>query len=531
MEDLKNHIQQWIEEGDQVMIGGDLNHDVFSQTVISLFESLGVTNLIYNRHDPSGAPSTYFLDEEGKIVDGIWGTPGLIATRCGYLRPDEFPGNHSLLWMDISYQSALGYNPPRPQTFGARRLQLQDKRCVRRYLESYRTQIQLYNLPQRQFYLESKTKPNVPLTPGQIQEIEAIDHLKTICMKRAEKQCRKLKKGEVAFSEATIKPIRQIVWWNIAIRRRQGKHVQTTLWERRKKEAGAQKLRIAEITLQEMYDRRKMAIKAYQEAKKKHEENRTKHIKHMPEKERKRIMRVERQRKLARMAKSVNGKLASKSITKIEHEGQEYTSQEDIEKILLPVNENKIRSSEHTPFMQSPLLDDFGYRRNREAHEQVLQGIYKIPATCDRATEMLIQGLARPSGLHGRAQDIPRTHITTEDHIRGWKKQKERTSGGISGLHFGHYKAHAQARDLAAFDASMRSVAYTTGYSFKRWKKGLDVQLLKRTNDHRASQLRTILLLESDHNMNNKVIGKDAMRAGERLNEHARDNYGGRRGL
>jgi hypothetical protein len=31
--------------------------------------------------------------------------------------------------------------------------------------------------------------------------------------------------------------------------------------------------------------------------------------------------------------------------------------------------------------------------------------------------------------------------------------------------------------------------------------------------------------------MNNKVIGRDAMFAGERLQCHARDNYGGRRGL
>ena len=27
----------------------------------------------------------------------------------------------------------------------------------------------------------------------------------------------------------------------------------------------------------------------------------------------------------------------------------------------------------------------------------------------------------------------------------------------------------------------MRSVAYTTGYSYRRWKRGLDVQLLKAT--------------------------------------------------
>jgi hypothetical protein len=260
MEDLKKDIKQWIAEGDQVLICGDLNHNVLSTKVNEFFEELQMTNMIYDRHDYSNAPSTYFLDEEGKCVDGIWGTPGLKAARCGYLRPEEFPGNHSLLWVDMSYQDALGHNPPRPQTFSARRLQLQNKRCVQKYLESYRAQIQLYHLPQRQFYLESKTTPNIPLTPGQIQEIEAIDYMKTICMRRAEKQCRKLKTGEVAFSEDTIKPIRQIAWWSIAIRRRQGRYVQATLWERRKKEAGAQQLRIADISLQEMYDRRKIAV-------------------------------------------------------------------------------------------------------------------------------------------------------------------------------------------------------------------------------------------------------------------------------
>jgi hypothetical protein len=42
----------------------------------------------------------------------------------------------------------------------------------------------------------------------------------------------------------------------------------------------------------------------------------------------------------------------------------------------------------------------------------------------------------------------------------------------------------------------IRSVAYSTGYSYTRWKKGLDVQLLKKNKDHRAEKLRTIFLLE-----------------------------------
>jgi hypothetical protein len=70
-------------------------------------------------------------------------------------------------------------------------------------------------------------------------------------------------------------------------------------------------------------------------------------------------------------------------------------------------------------------------------------------------------------------------------------------------------------------------LAYTTGHVLSRWKKGLDVQLLEKTNDFKATNLRTILLLKPDHNMNKKVIGSDPMRAGERQAAHARDNYYG----
>jgi hypothetical protein len=162
------------------------------------------------------------------------------------------------------------------------------------------------------------------------------------------------------------------------------------------------------------------------------------------------------------------------------------------------------------------------------AHDQVLQGTYIPPTGCNRATELLIQGLQRP---RKQVTFHPRTVISTEDHCRGWKKQKEKTAGGMSGLHFGHYKAPTQVWLLAEFDASLRSVAYTTGYSFARWKKGLDVQLLKKTQDFNAGNLRTILLIEADHNMNNKMIGADAMRSGDRLGVHACDNYGGHHGL
>jgi exonuclease III len=217
LNDLEKNLQEWIQEGDQILVSGDLNHNVLSGKITELFNSVNMSNLIHKKHGSSNAPSTYYKDREGKSVDGIWGTPGLIASRCGYLRPEDFPGNHSLLWVDISYQAALGHNPPRPITPEARRLRLWDSRCVSQYLDSYQKQIEHYNLPQRQFRLEQSTRWGVPLTGAQVQEAEAIDFLKTKCSNKADRHCRKLKKGEVEFSQATIVPIRLIVWWNIAI--------------------------------------------------------------------------------------------------------------------------------------------------------------------------------------------------------------------------------------------------------------------------------------------------------------------------
>ena len=137
-----------------------------------------------------------------------------------------------------------------------------------------------------------------------------------------------------------------------------------------------------------------------------------------------------------------------------------------------------------------------------------------------------------PSSLNPNAKPfIPRRIITTEDHIKWGKKAKESTSAGLSGVHFGHLKAHCKRPALAELDASSRSVAYSTGHTYPRFKKGIDVQLLKRSGDHRAHKLRTIRLIEGDCNANYKAIGNDAMRSGERMGVLSRDNYGGRRGL
>jgi hypothetical protein len=206
-----------------------------------------------------------------------------------------------------------------------------------------------------------------------------------------------------------------------------------------------------------------------------------------------------------------------------------YTSQHDIEDCLLPINKSKGHASLDTPPLQEPIVSEFGYNANNTNADNVLTGAYDLPEEADAYPKLLFQQLPTPRSVQQLGECS--SYITTEDHVQGWKKAKEKTSAGISGLHFGMFKAQAQYPLLAAFDASLRNVAYVTGYTYKRWKKGIDVQLLKRAQDHRAHKLRTILLLEADFNMNNKKLGRDVMAWAEKAKALARDNYGGRKHL
>ena len=79
----------------------------------------------------------------------------------------------------------------------------------------------------------------------QQQEAEALDQIRTQCMLKAERKCRKLCIGMVDFSPEVVQPLREISFWDIAIKRRQEKitktnislctqHVNAKLWKRKK---------------------------------------------------------------------------------------------------------------------------------------------------------------------------------------------------------------------------------------------------------------------------------------------------------
>ena len=102
-------------------------------------------------------------------------------------------------------------------------------------------------------------------------------------------------------------------------------------------------------------------------------------------------------------------------------------------------------------------------------------------------------------------------------HMHGWRKAREFTATGPSGLTFSHFMVATHDPLLASFDVTMANIPYATGYSPLRWQSGTDVMIPKSTASLRVDKLRTILLLDPEFNQDNKMLGQSLMSQAEQF--------------
>ena len=221
LQDLCLDMMSWLEKGDQLLVGGDLNQDIFSKEIQDLFEEFNMHHMVFCRHDPAGFPATCVANTKKVSIDGVWGTANLVPVRSGYLEAGDFPGDHTPIWFDITYQSAFGHAPPVPQTISARKLSLNNAISVERYQEEVIKQFDEANLFERQYKLERDVIwQGYMMTPTQAIEANRIDNLRKRAMLTAENKCRTLKMGAVDFSEAVETPKKKIKFWKRAVQRK-----------------------------------------------------------------------------------------------------------------------------------------------------------------------------------------------------------------------------------------------------------------------------------------------------------------------
>jgi hypothetical protein len=383
-------------------------------------------------------------------------------------------------------------------------------------------------------------------SPEGFTKLEVIDEQRRDFMLAAEKNCRKIKAGEVPFSREVNTVGAEVRFLKKALDKRLGRQVSSRYIERLQRKTTLRNYPWRHLPIEDVRENLRKARKRYRQIKPQARQKRKSFIEGLAEEKValkggkvsqriKELLTIEEQRRQARAIRFALGKTRGGGVdmvitqdrynNKVEH----FTEQAIVRECLIE-NKAKYTQCYPTPMLQEPMVSELGYLAFNANSEAILQGTYQPPAELDYLTTAFLDELKKPDRmeLNSCSDTIP-----VKEHIEAMRKVKENTSSGMSGLHYGLWKANAEVEELATIDATLREIPYKTGYTLKRWKKGIDVELCKEPGNFNLERLRTIVLLEADYNTNCKKVGRDAMKSAEALAKDpaavAPEQYGSRK--
>ena len=445
-QDLLAELRKWQEDGDQLALLLDVNEDVRMSQFSRALQAIQLTEANAHFHGPD-LPATHC---EGSLpIDGVYVSPTLLGTlRCGYLPVIQ---DHRALFIDIPQTVAFGYDAPESKRPQARRLKTNDPRLVEKYLDHFKSVVLKHHLPERAARLADAAQ--FPLTAAQAEEWEWIDSIRVPAMLEAEKKCRHLFMGETLWTPEYDTKRATVDLWNAVVRRLEGRAIDSKRIMRKASKLGLAST-VRGISLAEAKQHRQEAYKAKNRYKK-HEDisKRNTFIDGLAQaqadagniKKEQALLRlrtVEKQRLRSRVIRRARGKTRNGGLTFViapNHEGNwvEVTDKTAMEEALINELKKRFNQATATPFLQRPLFSDIGPLGFGQAAGHILEGSYTPPSGTDPWAAKLIHHLQRsPRPPHcERISD----RITVDDHIHGWRKAREATSSGLSGVHFGHF--------------------------------------------------------------------------------------------
>ena len=512
--DFWSQIDKWLEAGEQLIIGGDWNCNVTNKKWLERFQKRNLVAAMSSRHG-TDLPETH--NNGTVLIDEIFYSSTLNATKVGYLEHGESLSDHRPIWIDFDKSSVIGGKAPLKPTFAARRLKTQDPRIVARYKKRLHEILQQHQVLQRSRALMNSISPT-GMTNEQIKEYEALDKCKTLAMKIAEKECRKLKMGEIPWSPKLQRMRRRIEYLTLSLRRKCGRKVHAITLIRTSKKA---ELHVEHNTVKQIKDQLKDEYKVYRKLKDEGVEERTEYLSSLAEALEKagkgkranivqRLKSEERKRSMFRKLAYINKKvqdLSTKSVTIQTEAGEkEITEKEELEKVIIDSNRDKYHQTEGTcPFMSDTLKEDFGEMGEGQKTEAVLKGEYLPSQYLTPQTRDYILLCKFPE----EEFIVNPLNRSLSYFTKSWRKMKEKTSS--RDIHFGHYKAATDDPVLMEIHYLSAEIPFRTGYSPLRWKSATNVMILKKQGNTNIDKLRTLVLFESDFNHNNKFLGRSMM--------------------
>jgi len=246
--------------------------------------------------------------------------------------------------------------------------------------------------------------------------------------------------------------------------------------------------------------------------------------------ERTQLLRVERQKQSARRIKHMRGlgeQLATTQVYVTEHGVRRaVTTKSEIEQVCMAENESRFSQCEDTPPM-TVLAPFWGWLYDDVHGEEIRKGSFEPPPELDAWGRKVLPQLAQPGKVADTAVD--EWGVSWDDHQAGWRRQSEFTSSEPSTMSFSHYKASCHDPIIGQFDAMIRDLPMRYGFAPELWQRLVDVEILKKAGVYDIEKMRTITLMNSAFNANNKLIGKRMMEAAEKAGALAPEQYGSRK--
>jgi hypothetical protein len=380
------------------------------------------------------------------------------------------------------------------------------------------------------------------VSPAQIDALEAIDRERTSATLSAEHQCWKIRAGDIPWTPNFASARHRLTYYKLSLQRICGHPVDAHTVHRATKRA---KISATPLSEADALERFRLARCLYKDAKAQSTKAKctsfleglaaaraaagdTNAVTELCQ-----LITQEEQRARFRTIKVLHNpdrRCGLDYITTRQLDGstKECTTKADIESACLAENDSHFSQSLSTPFLSQPLLGVFGLLGNSTVSARVVSGTYMPPTGTDPHACPLLPFFRK--GDH--VQDFS-MNITHNKFVQSWHRACKRTAGGLSRLHFGHFKAllDAESPDLIDLEVAILNIVVRSGYVLSWWHVGLNVMLLKKQGVYGVTSCCTNLLYEPDFNNLLKILGRQTMLNAEKFHVLAPEQYGSRKSL
>jgi len=541
LEDLAVFLQYTMDRGDHVILMLDGNTDMRCSDLSRALTQCDLREVIMERHGTNG-PSTFRRNNTETPIDGIWASRGIYIQKGGYFEYDAVFLNtdHRCLWIDISFETAFGYNMSELKRLAPKRLHCRDPRLVENYHRLFQQFADKHALFDRVKSFNNK-RSSMSITDIQ-SEYEVLDAIRCKAAEFAQSKCRKLRMGQVAFSPELNQCRRIIQAWSLLLKKASGGKVSSRLLQRTLiKVQFPPNYRGMPRT--EIEDHLKAAYQNYYQKKGEATSLRQTHLENLAEAMSERgagdkekviysLIAREKQRASARRIRYLRGKQRSGGTTMVivtDADGNQIdiTDRAGLESAILRNNQEKFTQSVNTPFYSFPLKHEFGFQGVTAATQTILAGVYDSNYPLDQYILDVFQQWEMPNSI--KEIRPPAMNISLESYRRFWKRANENISCFPSSLTFSTMKAGSMHEKISFIDCTLTNIPLLEGFSPSRWKNCMDVMIMKKSGVLDLSGLRTIVLFPVDCNYAFKHIGREMMKLAETGNALALEQYGSRK--